>query len=109
MTLELRTVLRQLGMLLIVVSALIGAAALFAVYDHVRGNVTDQSDLIALVLTSLFGAIVGGGLFLAGRTSTETLGQREALLLVATSWIVAAMLAAIPYRLWASLRVEAYQ
>ncbi len=107
MTLELRTVIRQVGMLMIVVSALIGAAAIFAVYDHVQGNVTDRSDLIALLLTSFIGTVVGGVLFLLGRASTEALGQREALLLVATSWIIAAVLSAIPYRLWASFRVNA--
>ena len=107
MNLELRIVARHLGLLLVVLSALIAAVAIVPACQRIAGTTADVSDLVALAMTAGLGIALGGGLFLAGRRVEHLLGQREALLLVAASWIVGAGLCALPYRLWAALRHNA--
>jgi trk system potassium uptake protein TrkH len=107
MNLELRVVTRQLGLLILVLSALVAAVALFAAYDLLSGRSPDTEDLHALWVTALVGLVGGGALFISGRRMKEVFGQREALLLVAVSWLVGAALAALPFRLWAALRPDA--
>ncbi len=93
-----RFVLRQLGLLLIVLSItilLLGAAGMVLDDEHVG--------TYALLLTAAIGLVIGGSIAgVAGRVD-QMLGRREALLLVALSWIVGAALAALPFRLWAHL------
>ena len=60
--------------------------------------------VVALLATAGGGALVGLGLWQVGRGGRSTfLGRREALLIVAGSWLVGAAIAAIPYKLWAVL------
>ncbi len=109
MNLELRVVARNLGLLILVLSALIALIAGFAAYDGIAREATDRADGVALALTALIGAIMGGLLFLAGRSAagrSELLGRREALLLVGMSWLLGAILSALPYSFWASFRSE---
>ncbi len=109
MNLELRVVARQLGLLLFVLSALIAAVAAFAAYDYLAGNGADHSDLLALLLTALIGAVLGVILLIFGRRTegaSTLLGRREALLLVGVSWLIGACLAALPYRFWSALRSD---
>ena len=103
MSVDFRVVFRQLGLLLLVLSALIMAVAVFAM---IRGG-GNGADLKALLATAVLGVLLGGVLFLVGRNPAELFGQREALTLVAASWLVGAGMAAVPYRIWASLRPDA--
>lgn len=108
MNIGLRDVVRNLGLLLCVLSALVGLVGLFAVCEHWAGRSPDRADIHALLISSLIGFAFGGAMWLVGRGGETTLlGQREALLLVAASWIVGAGLAAAPFRLWASIRNDA--
>ncbi len=101
MNLELRVVIRQLGLLLFVLSALIAAVGFFAIADNISGKNADTADVAALLISAFVGLLCGGLLHVAGRRMPESFGQREALLLVALSWLVGAALSALPYRLWA--------
>ncbi len=103
MSVDFRVVLRQLGLLLFVLSALIMAVAVFAMIQRGGGG----ADLTALVTTAVLAIVLASVLFLVGRNPGELFGQREALTLVAASWLVGAGLAALPYRIWASLRPDA--
>lgn len=107
MSLELRVVSRQLGLLLFVLSSLIAAVGLFAAYERFTGRSPDTSALYALWITTLAGLAGAGALFVAGRRLPELFGQREALVLVALSWLVGAGLAAMPFWLWSVLRGDA--
>lgn len=92
-----RFVFRQLGLLLIVFSAIIliiGVAGWMLEESH-RGAV-------ALLWTAAIGLIAGGALVAAARGKDDTLGRREALLLVALSWVIGAAVAGLPFRLWAN-------
>ncbi len=107
MNLELRVVIRQLGLLFFILSAVIAAVALFAVYDNATGGSDDGSDLRALLITALVGSLCGGVMFVCGRRTSTFFGQREALLLVAAGWVLGAGLAALPYRLWSAAHGDA--
>ena len=107
MNLNYRVVIRQLGLLLFVLSALIGAVGLFGVVDRWGDATKSTGDVAALFLTAFVGLVVGGLFHVSGRRMSDTFGQREALLLVALSWILGAGLAALPFRLWAISRADA--
>jgi len=107
MILDFRVVSHLLGLLMLVLSALILAVGGFAGIDYLLGNQPDTADFKALLLASFSGAVLGLTLLFAGRRPGEFLGQREALLLVALSWLVGAAVSAWPYRLWAGMRPDA--
>ena len=107
MILDFRVVSHLLGLLVLVLSALILAVGGFAGIDHLLGNQPDTADFKALLLASLGGAVLGLALLFAGRRPGGFLGQREALLLVALSWLIGAAVGAWPYRFWAGMRPDA--
>ena len=82
MNLNYRVVIRQLGLLLFVLSALIGAVGLFGVVDHLGDATKSTGDVAALFLTAFVGLTAGGLFHVCGRRMSDNFGQREALLLV---------------------------
>ncbi|MHC4273464.1 MAG: TrkH family potassium uptake protein [Planctomycetota bacterium] len=101
---NLRYVLKQLGLLLLVLSAiLVGVAAIFFVAQAVLKHDVSRASMQALFITGLIGILAGGGAWLLTRKTPAHLGRREALLLVAVSWIAGAAFAALPFFLWAHL------
>ncbi|MGB2985304.1 MAG: TrkH family potassium uptake protein [Phycisphaerae bacterium] len=107
MNLEIRVVIRLLGLLLVVLSAMIAAVGMFAAYEHLTGRSADGADLHALLVTAFVGLLIGGVLYITGRRTPDLIGQREALSLVAAGWLFGAALAALPYRLWSISRGDA--
>jgi trk system potassium uptake protein TrkH len=91
-----RFVSLQLGFLLIVLSLSMGLTAGLAAYDG-------DGTLPAFGWSMLSGITVGLTLIAFGRWGSHQLGRREALLLVSLSWFVGALLAALPYWVWAHL------
>ena len=100
-----RFVIRQLGLLLLVLSLAMVFATAWAIYD---ARVADDdakgtaAALRALLWSITTGVAAGTVLIAISRGGTGQLGRREALLLVALSWFVGAALAALPFRLWAA-------
>lgn len=100
-----RYVFAQIGLLFIVLSAIMLAMAawffltyvFFAVYE------IDPHARSALIYTGTIGLLIGGALWLLTRKSAQQLGRKEALLLVALSWLLGTVLAALPFYLWANL------
>ncbi len=108
MILDLRLVSRYLGLLLLVLSGAIFAVGIFSGIDYVLGDLRDAGELYATMISALTGAVLGGVLYRRGPNKGEIIGQREAMLLVAMSWIIGAALAAMPFRLWAAMRPDAH-
>lgn len=104
MTLDVRVVLRHLALLLLILSALIAAVAVFALVDHLTGEPTEPVEPIGMLIAALSGTFLGIILLLPSRRSGPLIAQREALLLVALSWLVGAAISALPFWLWATLR-----
>jgi trk system potassium uptake protein TrkH len=98
-----RFVLHQLGSLLLVISALLMGIAIWALVRLQLGDVAETHGSQAFLTGTAVGGIVGGGLRWFTRSPSEVFGRREALLLVALSWLTAAALAAIPFWVWAHL------
>lgn len=107
MILQLRVVIRQLGMLLFVLSALIALVSVFAGLDYLAGTTLETVDCKAFAISALIGFLISAILFYSGQRMEKLFGQREALLLVALSWLIGAALAALPLSIWASMRSDA--
>ncbi len=93
-------IIRNLGLLLLVTSASILLVAAWSCIQWLLGDPSEKAALQALIMTVAGGGLVGMGLWLVGKRARHTVGRRDAILLVATSWFVAAALSAFPYRLW---------
>jgi trk system potassium uptake protein TrkH len=104
MTLDLRVVLRHLALLMLILSALIAAVAVFAWVDHLTGEPTELVEPVGMLVAAFGGTLLGILLLLPSRRSGPLIAQREALLLVALSWLIGAAISALPFWLWATLR-----
>ena len=98
---------RHLGLLLIVVSGCMGAPMAWWLGATYRGADTDPDVILAFGITIAVGVLTGGVLAWLGRRPDGNLRRKEALLLVAVSWLAGAALAALPFRLWAALHTFA--
>lgn len=107
MIVDLRIVSRLLGMLMLVLSGLILGVAAFSGLEHATGAFPADGEVAALMISAAAGLVLGLTMIKLGRSAGAHLGQREALLLVAMSWILGAAVAAAPYRIWSSLRTSA--
>lgn len=87
-----------LGLVMLATAALFAAAQAFGV----RAD-PDYTAVLALCIAGGCGAVLAGAGWLVSRTAPGFLGRREALLLVAASWLLGAALAAMPYWVWAHL------
>ena len=97
-----RLIVRQLGLLVLVLSAVllcIWAWSGFAI------SFVDKS-VFSLLWSTAICVFLGLVLFIFGGMSknqqgTGSMGRREALLLVSTSWLVGAVVSALPFLIWA--------
>lgn len=95
-----RIVLKQLGWLLGVLSAGIFLVGLWGLVQAIGGDTSESAAVWGLMLTVAAGLAVGGGLWWFGRGDVGQLGRREALLLVALSWFLAAGVSGLPFLIW---------
>lgn len=99
-----RFVVRQLGLLLALLSAAMLLPAAWSLYDRlVHGLPGAREATLALLLSAGIGAAIGLLMAWASRPQDRHLGRREALLLVALTYVIGAALAALPFRLWTVL------
>lgn len=100
-----RFVIQQLGRLLLVLSMCILAIMLWAAFGWM-GDENRQVETVAIyamLITIITGLAVSTACWLYGRGARDYLGRREALLLVAMSWLIGGVLAAMPYYFWAMI------
>jgi trk system potassium uptake protein TrkH len=101
MNLNFRYVLRQLGLVLGVLSLCMTLVVGFQGLRFWAGASLNVAAIESLGVTIVVGLAVAVGLWLVGKYRTlDVLGRREALLLVALTWLVGAALAGLPYLLW---------
>ncbi len=104
---NIRMVIRQLGLVLIVLSFFMCGAAAWGGANWVTGSTADRLATLALLISITLGAVVGLACWLIGRRGgIDVLGRREALLLVAMSWLVGAALSGLPFYAWAMLQFD---
>lgn len=102
-----RFVARQLGLLLVVMSVALAATMAYELI-LVWGGTADEGEgaaARALGISTALGATIGGVIwgFTRRHDKDWSLARREAMLLVATSWVLGAALAALPFLLWAQI------
>ena len=91
-------VINQLGKLLVLFSAVMGALALVALLiDAIQGQRVDWGAEEALLIGCGLCLVTGGAAWLVTLRCNRHLGRREALLLVASSWVLGAAFAALGY------------
>ncbi len=103
-----RLVIGRLGLLFGLLGlVMLATAALFAIAQSfgVRRD-PDFTAVLALCIAGGVGIVLAGLGWLIHRNAPGYLGRREALLLVAMSWLLGAALAALPYWVWAHLNTE---
>ncbi len=102
-----RFVARQLGLLLVVMSVALAVTMLYELTLLLQsGTQEGESEAArALGIATVAGASTGGLIWFFTRKHDQQwmIVRREAMLLVATSWVIGAALAALPYLLWAHL------
>jgi len=101
-----RFVARQLGLLLVVMSTALAATMIYEFVLVWHGASRAEAEAArALGIATALGATIGGAMWFFTRKHDPdwALARREALLLVATSWVIGAALAALPFLLWAHL------
>lgn len=99
---NLRYVFRQLGLLFVVLAALMLGIAILGALAW-EGAWSRHHPFWSLALSAAVVVALGAGLHYGVRTTDSSFGRREALLLVALSWIVGAAVAALPFGVWARL------
>ncbi len=98
---NLRYVFNQFSLLLLVLSGLLLLIGFGAWLNGDGGDGAEHAAMVALFASGIGGGLVGGGLWLGTRGGRSQIGRREALLLVAATWLLGAALAGLPFYLWA--------
>src|SRR5690554_1348301 len=102
-----RFVIAQVGLLLTVLALAMLAVTGFSSLLWLKGSRDEELAVYAMLVSVALGATLGGVCWMFGRREPfEMLGRREALLLVAVSWLLGAALAGLPFYLWAHLEGE---
>ncbi len=102
--LNLRYVIRQLGLVMGVLSLSMLVIALWSAFDWARDSDSEMAGMAALFAGVAVGMVIAVLAWMVGRRGgLDYLGRREAMLLVATSWLIGAAVAGVPYFAWAHL------
>ncbi|MEX2671655.1 MAG: TrkH family potassium uptake protein [Phycisphaeraceae bacterium] len=105
-----RFVANQLGLLLLVLSGLLVALALYEFAEYLAGTVDELTAIEATLSAAGVGVVFGTILWWYGRgRSGDIFGRREALLLVALTWFLGTAIASLPFYFWAHLQLTADQ
>ena len=89
---------------MIVISEAVLLVAIWSLIEGFYYNMPDQSEAgLALVATVAASVSLGTIFFFYGKNCDDYLGKKEALLLVAMSWVFGALICAMPYYIWANV------
>ncbi len=100
---NIRYVGSNLGLLILVLSGAIAAVGTGSGIAHYAGVAGEAVACRALLGAAAIGFLAGLAMWWSGRGSGGQLGRREAMLLVASSWLIGAAFAAAPFRAWTLL------
>lgn len=98
---NVRNVVFQLGLLLLVLGALLAVICLVTLLRQAFGLHTDPHATAALGVSALLSAATGGGAVLLTRRRHGHMHRRDAMVLVALSWVVGGAFTALPFYIWA--------
>lgn len=95
-------VVRQLGLLLLLLAGVLLVHAGVAAALWAGGDADEEAAMWAFLSASGISALFGGMGMFSFRGAVKEIGRREACLLVVMSWLLGAMVSAIPFACWAS-------
>lgn len=98
-----RQIASQLGMLLLLFAAAIGAVGFFAVSEHFGGRRHEALSAMAFLTTAAAAAALGGLLRRLSRRRRVQLGRRDATFLVVVSWVLGGVIGAVPFAIFGRL------
>ena len=98
-----REVLHHFSLLVLGLSLLLLVMAGWSALSVYHCDPAEPRALAALLIATATGFALGGICWLGTRKASRAVGRREALLLVAASWLLGAALAALPFWVWAHL------
>lgn len=100
---KLPFLVKQLALLVMVLSGIMLLVAGWGLLQVALGVEHEHDATQAMLISSATAGIFGGVLWLLTRRRAGFLDRRQALLLVVLSWVIAALLGAMPYLLWNQL------
>ncbi len=99
---NIRFVLRQFGLVIMVLCVCMALTMTWSLVQWHNGLISESSPAQALLIAVGVALVLGITLWLIGRSGKDRFfGRREALLLVAMSWMIGAAVAALPFFIWA--------
>ncbi len=104
---NIRYVISLLGRLFMVLGIILLAISGWSGLQLASGQPDEKTALQALLVSAAVAVGIGSLMWFTSRTRSSQLGRREALLLVAASWLIGAGVAGLPYFLWASIHASA--
>ena len=93
-------VLIQLAKLVLVLTLVLAVVAVWSGTMFLLGETPEREAALALLSAALTGGVLGTSVWFRTRAAGGHLGRREALLLVALSWLIGALLSALPFFVW---------
>jgi trk system potassium uptake protein TrkH len=104
---NIRLVISRVGLLFVLLSvAMVAVATVFLVIEWSLEHDVHPTAIAALYISGGICFLIGGFMWFAARKCPQFLGRREAMLLVALSWIGGAALAGMPFYIWAQMHFE---
>ena len=100
---NIRCVLKQFALLVLSLSALLVVTGTWSLYRVMAGDADEGAAALSLMLAAGLGAICGAGIWMWTHHNRNAIGRREAMLLVAMTWLLGAAISAVPFFLWAHL------
>ena len=93
-------VFRQLGLLMLLLAGLLLVHAGVAGMYLAGGDEAEKAAVWAFLTAAGIAGLLGAGAMFAFRGTVREIGRREACLLVVASWLIGAIVAAIPFAGW---------
>lgn len=102
-----KLILRQLGILVVLVGGSISSSLIWAIMDYRKDN--NPAILLAIIYSVLVCLLIGGAMILAGRNSDKkkVMYRKEAIAVVALGWLVCGALGALPF-IFSGVLAESY-
>jgi trk/ktr system potassium uptake protein len=98
---NLRAAVHFLALNLLIISGAIGLVGAWSAYESWRGVPLQHEAMAALLSAAASGIALSGLTAFLLRSPGKDVGRREALLIVTGTWAIGAVLAALPYIIWA--------